>query len=116
MSPRKNNRPTLDEYFGMEADAYGNSQWMARNQIKTTEQALQFMESPELGGNFTDTKEELIFLDIGCGTGYSSHTILGIGARVIGLDFSEDMLSNCPSDFDLHLIHGDMRYLPFRSA
>ena len=116
---KKNNRPTLDEYFGLEAEAYGTSQWMARNQIQTTGKALELLQSEPLGGFFTGldaTSDTWTVLDIGCGTGYSSHVILDSGARVIGLDFSKDMLTQCPRDPELHLIHGDMRALPFRST
>ncbi len=115
---KKNNRPTLDEYFGLEAAAYGSSQWMARNQIQTTEKALELLQSEPLGGAITGSdanSDTWTVLDIGCGTGYSSHVILNTGARVIGLDFSSDMLRQCPRDASLHLIHGDMRALPFRS-
>ena len=116
MSPRKTNRPTLDEYFGLEAEAYGTSQWMARNQIQTTEKALELLQSEQLGAPLTDSDaKSWIFLDIGCGTGYSSHVILSTSARVIGVDFSQDMLIQCPRDPHLHLIHGDMRALPLRS-
>ncbi|UYP43872.1 hypothetical protein NEF87_000157 [Candidatus Lokiarchaeum ossiferum] len=115
MSPRKNNRPDLDEYFGLEAEAYGTSQWMARNQIHTTETALNMLEDEQIGGIITNPKHELLFLDIGCGTGYSSHTILAQGSRVIGVDFSHDMLDECPTDPNLHLINADMRFIPLRT-
>ena len=114
ISPRKTNRPTLDEYFGLEAIAYGKSNWMARNQIQTTNRALNLMESNEIGGIFTEPLDFYRFLDLGAGTGYSSHTILETGAKVIGVDFSWDMLSQNPSDVDLCRIHADMRYLPLR--
>ncbi len=115
MSPRKNNRPDLDEYFGLEAEAYGSSQWMARNQIHTTETALNMLEDAQIGGLILEPKDQLLFLDIGCGTGYSSHTILSQGSRVIGIDFSQDMLQECSPDPNLHLIHADMRFIPLRS-
>ena len=48
--PRKNNRPSTDEYFGLEAEAYGSSKWMARNQIQTTQKVLELLESEQIGG------------------------------------------------------------------
>ncbi len=115
MSPRKNNRPSIDEYFGLEAKAYGNSQWMARNQIQTTSDALLMLEDERIGGKMKIPKNQLLFLDLGCGTGYSSHVILETQTRVVGVDFSRDMLDQCIPHENLHLIHGDMRFLPLRT-
>ncbi len=115
--PRKNNRPSTDEYFGLEAKAYGTSKWMARNQIQTTIKVLELLESEQIGGQIINKSEKSIFLDIGCGTGFSSHTILNSNFvnRVIGIDISLDMINQCEKSSDLHLILSDMRYSPFRS-
>lgn len=114
--PRKNNRPSTDEYFGMDAKAYGTSKWMAKNQIQTTQKVLELLESEQIGGQIINKSEKSIFLDIGCGTGFSSHTILNSNFenRVIGIDLSLDMINQCEKSFDLHLILADMRYSPFR--
>ena len=115
--PRKNNRPSTDEYFGLEAEAYGSSKWMARNQIQTTQKVLELIESDQIGGRIIDKSLKALFLDIGCGTGFSSHTILesNFQNRVIGIDVSVDMINQCEKNSDLHLILADMRYSPFRS-
>ena len=115
--PRKNNRPSTDEYFGLEAEAYGTSKWMARNQIQTTQKVLELIESDQIGGRIIDKSLKALFLDIGCGTGFSSHTILQskFQNRVIGIDVSLDMINQCEKNSDLHLILADMRYSPFRS-
>ena len=115
--PRKNNRPTTDEYFGLQAKAYGISRWMARNQILTTQKVLELLESEQIGGRITNKSLKSLFLDIGCGTGFSSHTILqsNFENRVIGFDISLDMINQCEKNSDLHLILADMRYSPFRS-
>ncbi|QEE16921.1 class I SAM-dependent methyltransferase [Promethearchaeum syntrophicum] len=115
--PRKNNRPSTDEYFGLEAEAYGSSKWMARNQIQTTQKVLDLLESEQIGGKIKSKSLKSLFLDIGCGTGFSSHTILqsNFQNRVIGVDVSSDMIKQCKKNSDLHLILADMRYSPFRS-
>ena len=110
MSPRKTNRPTLDEYFGLEAIKYGTSTWMARNQIRTTQRAIDLLESPALGGPLQIPPYQLLFLDIGAGTGYSSHVLLEKQIKVIGIDFSHDMLIQCPSHPNLSRIQADMRF------
>lgn len=114
--PRKSNRPSTDEYFGLEAEAYGTSRWMARNQIQTTQKVLELLESEQIGGQIINKSIKSLFLDIGCGTGFSSHTILNSNFenRVIGIDVSLDMMKQCEKNSDLHLILADMRYSPLR--
>ncbi len=113
--PRKTNRPTLDEYHGMEAEAYGSSNWMARNQIRTTKRALELLESDNIGGNLIIPFPHLQILDLGAGTGYSSQTIHETQARVIGIDISRDMLRQGPELLHLSYIQADMRHIPLRN-
>ena len=87
-------RPGVDAYYGLEADEYARSNWMARNQQKTTRKVLQFLNGHELGGPLSDPFESIRLLDLGCGTGYSSHACLEAGFHVIGLEISRDMVSN----------------------
>jgi len=114
--PRKNNRPSIDEYFGLDAEAYGSSRWMARNQVQTTQKVLELLESDQIGGQISDKSSKSLFLDIGCGTGFSSHTILNSNFenRIIGIDISLDMIKQCEKDPEIHIILADMRYPPFR--
>jgi 18S rRNA (guanine1575-N7)-methyltransferase len=116
MSPSRRGRPKPAEYHGTDAEEYGTSRWMARNQAATTTEALQLLEGESLGGPLTDAPESYLFLDIGCGTGYSTQTIAEYGFRVVGFDISRDMLvfqSDCENTL---LFQADMRYIPLRNA
>ena len=114
MSDHKTNRPTIDEYFGMDADAYAHSNWMARNQQETTNQAVEMLHNPELFADRGDECFEDSVLDLGCGTGFSSYKLLQIFHRVVGMDFSRDMMQHIDPEFQLNLIQADLRALPFR--
>ncbi|MHA1620086.1 MAG: class I SAM-dependent methyltransferase [Promethearchaeota archaeon] len=121
MNDRKTNRPTIDEYFGLDAEAYAQSKWMARNQQETTGQAVSMLLNPELftgdgdnGGALDECFREII-LDLGCGTGFSSYELLENFPRVIGMDFSRDMMQNIESELQLNLVQADLRALPFRN-
>ncbi len=112
--PKRDKRPTVDAYYGMEAEDYGKSQWMARNQSRTTAQALQYILGEQLGEPLKMDPAEHLVLDIGCGTGYSSHEIADQGFRPIGVDRSRDMLHQFVDPQDFALIEADMRSLPLR--
>jgi SAM-dependent methyltransferase len=110
MSPKKHEKLTHEFYFGEQAEFYGSSQWMAKNQVKTACRVLELLEDEKIGGQLRgELKGELvrevgselgdinefsnmIFLDIGCGSGYSSIIFEDNGGTVIGLDLSMDML------------------------
>ncbi|MCF2140382.1 MAG: class I SAM-dependent methyltransferase [Candidatus Lokiarchaeota archaeon] len=122
----KNNRPMIHEYFGLDAEAYAHSQWMERNQRKTTLKAIELLNtSPyfEMEYNSETKKEEIgdsyieskLCLDLGCGSGFSSLELIHFFSRVIGLDFSRDMIKFIPNNNSLHLVQADLRALPFRS-
>lgn len=56
-------------------------------------------------------------LDAGCGTGIFTLDFLTQGARVVGLDISGPMLDVAEKKlkgYPLHLVRGDMLYLPFK--
>lgn len=56
-------------------------------------------------------------LDAGCGTGIFTLDFLKEGAQVVGLDISRPMLEVAQrklKDYPLHLVRGDMLYLPFK--
>jgi cyclopropane fatty-acyl-phospholipid synthase-like methyltransferase len=63
----------------------------------------------------TTAHTTFLFLDLGCGTGYSSMTIAECGFRVVGIELSWDMIHQHPSDFAISVIQADMRHLPLRS-
>ena len=64
---------------------------------------------------------EALVLDLGCGTGRVTKQILGKCSRVVGLDFSFRSLLHCRRHIPpersraLHLVHGDVCFLPFRN-
>jgi ubiquinone/menaquinone biosynthesis C-methylase UbiE len=113
--PKRDKRPTIDAYYGLEAEEYGKAKWMARNQSYTTDQAIDYLNSDQIGGLMNINPEETLALDIGCGTGYSTHRIAEDGYRVIGLDRSRDMLHQFNFSKAFNLIEADMRSIPLRS-
>jgi 18S rRNA (guanine1575-N7)-methyltransferase len=112
--PAQKRRPTLADYIGTAAEAYGNATWMAKNQAQTTIEALTILEGENFEGALPEPPETYRFLDIGCGTGYSSCTIAEYGFRVVGIDLSRDMLNHHPDHEHIATIQADMRHLPFR--
>ena len=116
MTPKKE---TLDRdfYFGEKAEFYAKSKWMARNQIKSTQRALGLLEDPRIGGELSSYLEDYIILDLGCGSGFSTHVIESEGFQVIGLDNSFDMLEKHMErtvPFKRNLVCGLIEALPFR--
>jgi ubiquinone/menaquinone biosynthesis C-methylase UbiE len=64
-----------------------------------------------------------VALDAGCGNGRDVSLILGSSARLIGMDFSSDMVRNAKQKIDalgvkerVDLIVGDVTHLPFRDS
>jgi SAM-dependent methyltransferase len=62
-------------------------------------------------------------LELGCGTGRVAIPVAKAGARVVGLDRSASMLARARKrvrraklDGSLHLVRGDVRFLPFPAA
>ncbi len=111
-------RPNIHSYYGVEAEDYGRSKWMKRNQQKTTKRAIVLLLSEKLGSDLQLIPEEQMFLEIGCGTGYSTEVLILNGFRTIGIEISPDMISQADISYykDVHLIMADMRNLPLREA
>jgi ubiquinone/menaquinone biosynthesis C-methylase UbiE len=122
---RKNQLPIFpDDYLDNKAEEYDNSKWMERNQKRTTLLTIDYLFDKKLNGvNGSTIKlgELFLILDLGCGTGYSSETLLQNGFRVVGIDILNDMLSKArekkriSEDLNnLELILADINYLPIR--
>ena len=116
MTPRKE---SLDRsyYFGEKAEDYAKSKWMARNQMKSTLRALELLEDLRIGGKLQKSPEFHLILDLGCGSGFSSHIIEEYGFHTIGLDNSFDMLvqnrkNTVPTT--RNIVCGLIEALPFR--
>ncbi len=92
MSPSKKEDLTSAYYYGENAQEYANSNWMARNQIKTSERILQLLEDSNIGGNLELDPEYQLILDLGCGTGFSSVLFEDHNFNMVGIDLSFDML------------------------
>ncbi len=106
-------RPDYYNYYGSEAEEYGSSKWMKRNQMETTARALDLLESDLFETQSELKYEDVLALDIGAGTGYSTETMSESGLKVIAIDLSYDMLKQNPSPF---CVVADMRQLPFRNS
>ena len=116
MVPKKE---SLDRefYFGEKAEFYAKSKWMARNQMKSTRRALELLEDPRIGGKLSKSSKNLLVLDMGCGSGFSSRIIEDEGFHLIGLDNSFDMLKKNvekTSPYKRNLVCGLIEALPFR--
>ncbi len=103
-------KPEYYNYYGSEAEDYGTSKWMKRNQAETTSRALELLDS-ELFEDSEIEYESSMALDIGAGTGFSTEIIKETGLNVIAMDLSYDMLKQNQC---LFCVLADMRQLPFR--
>ena len=117
MTPRKE---ALDRefYFGEKAEFYAKSKWMARNQMKSTRRALELLEDSRIGGLLEKSPENTLVMDLGCGSGFSTHILESNGFHTIGLDNSFDMLVNNLEKSAPHkrnLVCGLIEALPFRN-
>ena len=122
----KNRLPKFpDSYIGENSQEYDSSQWMERNQKKTTLLCLQYLADPKLNHGEFPVKSEnktYLILDLGCGTGFSSEILAENGFRVIGIDILRDMLykaHNKRKSISLYnnifLILADIKHLPLRN-
>lgn len=122
----RKNRPIFpDDYIEEKADEYNNSKWRERNQKKSTELSLKYLFDEKLRDNEENslkTEDSALFLDLGCGSGFSSEVIIEEGFRVIGVDILGDMLlkarekkKNYHDLQDMELILADINYLPFKN-
>lgn len=112
-----------DSYIGDKAGEYNSQKWMERNQKRTTLITITYLFDEKLGKINYNLEEDLplTVLDLGCGTGYSSETLVEHGFRVIGVDILHDMLSKANKKKkmlkidNLMLILADINYLPLRN-
>ena len=54
-----------------------------------------------------------VAVDIGCGTGLSTHALVSYAETVIGIDSSRDMLAHARRGLDLSFLLGEAEHLPF---
>jgi SAM-dependent methyltransferase len=116
MSPKKENL-NRDFYFGERAEFYAESKWMARNQMKSTRRALELLEDPRIGGKMKKIPEHTLLIDLGCGSGFSTHVMELERYKIIGLDNSFDMLEQnleMTAPYKRNLVCGLIEALPFR--
>ena len=121
---RKNKLPKFpDSYIGEDAKKYNNQKWMERNQKKTTIKCIEYLFDKKLGverGLLQEHDSNLI-LDLGCGTGFSSETLIENGFRVVGIEVLADMIKKAKHKQklleinDLELIMADINYLPLKT-
>jgi len=73
-----------------------------------TEKQLHFLRN--------HLKPDVYVLDVACGTGRHSIPLNQHGYNVVGLDVSSNLLNIAKQRWrDMHLVRGDMRFLPFKS-
>jgi len=122
----RKNRPIFpDDYVEEKADEYNNSIWMERNQKKSTLLSLKYLSDEKLRDNEENslkTEDSILFLDLGCGSGFSSEILIEKGYKVIGVDILMDMLlkvrekkKNYHDLQDIELILADINYLPIKN-
>lgn len=119
--PRKTDPPKFpDSYVGEKAEEYDSLIWMERNQKTSTEMALNYLYNEYLGCN-KQFRGPYLFLDLGCGTAYSSEILLENGHKVIGVDVLSDMIIKArnkkklfPNNNNFELILADINYLPLK--
>jgi 18S rRNA (guanine1575-N7)-methyltransferase len=124
---RKTSIPRFPEsYVGEKSKEYDNSKSMERNQKKTTLLLLEhfFDDKLDLLGHHDKLeRRRYMFLDLGCGSGFSSEVLLEMGYRVIGIDLLDDMIQiarekrNDTRAFhgEFELILANINKLPFRN-
>jgi ubiquinone/menaquinone biosynthesis C-methylase UbiE len=122
---RKNQLPQFPkDYLNEKAEEYDSSTWMERNQKRSTLLCIQYLYDEKIDDQADNDKydrENLLLLDLGCGTGFSSEALVDNGFKVIGVDILLDMITKAkkkkeilkPSDV-LELILADINFLPVR--
>src|SRR5271157_804790 len=112
--PRKSKKPTLRAYFGEQAEDYSSQAWMARNQKRTSQRALELLFEPKLGPLVVPVDDSTLLLDVACGSGYTSDVLLEEEISFVGVDLSMDMLVHAAAK-GYPVANCDMRCLPFRA-
>ena len=122
---RKTKKPAFPtSYQGKNAEEYDQSQWMERNQKRTTLLSIQYLYDQNLDKvHDTDFLMDLTYLvlDLGCGTGFSSEVLAENGFRVIGVEILKDMIYKAghkkkskENNLDIEYILSDINNLPLR--
>ena len=120
----KTNFPKFpDSYIGEKAVEYDSLKWMERNQKRTAQKIIRYLNDEELGKIVHNFEKDLplFILDLGCGTGFSSEILNKAGFRVIGVDILNDMLSKANKkkselkNHNMELILADMSNLPIKT-
>ena len=65
--------------------------------------------------SFIKTKQPIV-LDLGCGTGISTHQMVKRGVEIIGCDIDAQMLSNAKKDKSITYVRGSAEKLPFSKS
>lgn len=119
----KTNLPKFpDSYIGEKAVEYNRQKWMERNQKRTTLKTIDFLSDDKLGIMDYNFEKDLPLhiLDLGCGTAFSSETLIEAGFRVVGVDILDDMLSMANEkkkflkNHNIELILADINHLPLK--
>lgn len=113
----KKERPKFPEsYIGEEAIEYNSSKWMERNQKITSARCIELLFDSKLG-KFPDfDNDELLLLDLGCGTGFSTELLFEKRFNVISIDILPDMLNlfHNKKIKSSNLVLADIQNLPIR--
>ena len=115
-----------DSYIDEKAKEYNISTWMERNQKKTTFLCIEYLHDEKLDqiGEITSNSEENpLILDMGCGTGFSSEILVSQGFRVVAIDLLQDMIYKAKHKKGIYeeyesieLVLADINHLPFRNS
>jgi ubiquinone/menaquinone biosynthesis C-methylase UbiE len=122
---RKNQLPQFPkDYLNEKAEEYDNAKWMERNQKRSTLLSIQYLFDEKLVSQDErgiENRDNLLILDLGCGTGFSSEIIVESGYNVIGVDILPDMIVKAKEKKEIlkpfklfELILADINNLPIR--
>jgi ubiquinone/menaquinone biosynthesis C-methylase UbiE len=92
-------RSNKEKYWRDRASRYSGFKWANDHEYKWT-----FISA-------CDLKKSDWVLDVGCGPGIMTRVVLPLVDRVIGLDDSKEMLTQCDGEFNF--MFGDARDIPF---
>ncbi len=121
---RKKDLPKFPyDYVGEKAVDYNNSEWMEKKQKETTLQCVEYLFDPTLGEYDVNDFSNLLVVDLGCGTGFSSEALSELNFKVIGIDILEDMLLKAHSirkSYNVNqiyeLVQGSITSVPVRPS
>ncbi|MFX1375244.1 MAG: class I SAM-dependent methyltransferase [Promethearchaeota archaeon] len=123
---RKNQLPQFpNDYLNNKAEEYNSSKWMERNQKRTTLLGIQYLFDEKLNNHdniLRKRRDSFLILDLGCGSGFSSETLIENGFNVIGVDILSDMIIKAKEKKNIlkekkkiELIQADINFLPIRA-